>query len=75
MRHANVVNIQAAEGAITAQLVIECIQQQGSPADVAWLRCCELAAAHGWKSPALVAYVSELAKRAARADTTVEAVA
>lgn len=49
-------------GALAAQKVIDELRD-GADREVAWLRFVELAACRGWKSPAVRAFVLELAKR------------
>ena len=52
-------------GAIEAQCLIDGLRNGGLTPSHAWLAFIELAAMHGWKSPACAAFIVELAKRAA----------
>lgn len=59
---------EEASGALTAQTVIAEIARDEAPAELAWVRFCEAAALHGWKSPRCRAFVVESFKRAARGE-------
>ena len=56
---------QEASGAIEAQRLIEGLCDGSLSSLHAWLAFATLAACHGWRSPACMAFVVELAKRAA----------
>jgi len=56
---------QQAEGALAAQSAAERLRDEWTTPDLAWLAFIEVAAKHGWRSPACRAFVHELAKRAA----------
>lgn len=49
-------------GGIAGQAAVAELRKAGVEADLLWLRVCELAGRHGWKSPALRAFVNELGK-------------
>ena len=58
---------QEATGGIEAQSVIKGLAEGALNPLHAWLAFATLAARHGWRSPACMAYVVELAKRAGAA--------
>lgn len=57
---------QEAIGAVEAQRLIESVSTGNLTPAHAWLRFCDLASKHGWKSAACRSLVCELLKRAAR---------
>lgn len=64
--HASARAVQEATGAITAQRLVAAIAADDLTHEAAWLRAIELAALHGWRSAALAAFVTQLAKLAAQ---------
>lgn len=54
-------------GAVEAQKVVDGLRADTLTAEHAWLAFAELAARYGWRSPAAMAFIVELAKRSATA--------
>ena len=55
---------QQALGALAAQRVLDSLHGEWTTAGSAWVVFAELAARHGWKSPACQSFIVELTKRA-----------